>query len=223
MPGPPALSRWRGVHDTRCARLVGLHPAGCGRAAQNGHGAGGGWLPPCQRARLCRAQDSLRVRFPAPPVLARGAGRRPGALPRDPEFRRLRGAARDAAQRAGATAGQVALVGRIDAGKGFGEFLAAASGGCRRMPHHGRRRRSRARGAGNAPRRIARAFSRLAGYPRTRALAARSQVCVVPSLCEEACSTTVLEALALGKRCWRWRAAARRNWPATSNTPASCS
>ncbi|HEU4374015.1 MAG TPA: glycosyltransferase, partial [Telluria sp.] len=29
----------------------------------------------------------------------------------------------------------------------------------------------------------------------------RSHLCVVPSVCEEACSTTVLEALALGKQC----------------------
>jgi hypothetical protein len=38
-------------------------------------------------------------------------------------------------------------------------------------------------------------------YPAALALAARSHLCVVPSICEEACSTTVLEALALGKPC----------------------
>ena len=38
-------------------------------------------------------------------------------------------------------------------------------------------------------------------YPAALALAARSHACVVPSTCEEACSTTVLEALALGRQC----------------------
>ena len=33
--------------------------------------------------------------------------------------------------------------------------------------------------------------------PHRRRLAARSHLCVVPSVCQEACSTTVLEALAL--------------------------
>ncbi|HBZ05246.1 MAG TPA: hypothetical protein DEP03_02320, partial [Massilia sp.] len=33
------------------------------------------------------------------------------------------------------------------------------------------------------------------------ALAAGAHLCVVPSVCEEACSTTVLEALALGRPC----------------------
>jgi len=99
-----------------------------------------------------------------------------------------------------ARAGEVALVGRVDAGKGFGEFLAAASG---RLPPH-----ARISIAGDGPERAplearhAAPGVRFLGwqaYPAALALAARSHACVVPSTCEEACSTTVLEALALGK------------------------
>lgn len=99
-------------------------------------------------------------------------------------------------------AGAVALVGRIDAGKGFGEFLAAANG---RLPPHAvltiagegpERRTLEARFSGPQVR-----FLGWQAYPAALALAARSHVCVVPSVCEEACSTTVLEALALGKPC----------------------
>ncbi|KQQ88862.1 glycosyltransferase family 4 protein [Massilia sp. Leaf139] len=95
--------------------------------------------------------------------------------------------------------GQVALVGRVDAGKGFGEFLASAS----RVPPH-----ARIAIAGDGPERAALearyggAQVRFLGwqsYPAALALAAGSHACVVPSVCEEACSTTVLEALALGK------------------------
>jgi len=97
-------------------------------------------------------------------------------------------------------AGEVALVGRIDAGKGFGEFLAAAGGA---LPAHAcitiagdgpERRLLEERHAGPQVR-----FLGWQAYPDALALSARSQLCVVPSLCEEACSTTVLEALALGK------------------------
>jgi glycogen(starch) synthase len=38
-------------------------------------------------------------------------------------------------------------------------------------------------------------------YDEVIRMSARSHVLVVPSVCEEACSTTVLEALALGKPC----------------------
>jgi glycogen(starch) synthase len=38
-------------------------------------------------------------------------------------------------------------------------------------------------------------------YGAAIALSARAHLCVVPSVCEEACSTTVLEALALGRPC----------------------
>ena len=97
-------------------------------------------------------------------------------------------------------AGEVALVGRIDVGKGFGEFLAQAGAG---LPAH-----ARITIAGDGPERGALEqgyggpqvrFLGWQAYPDALALAARSQLCVVPSVCEEACSTTVLEALALGK------------------------
>ncbi|MFC3456822.1 glycosyltransferase family 4 protein [Massilia haematophila] len=99
-------------------------------------------------------------------------------------------------------AGQVALVGRVDAGKGFGEFLRACAG---RLPEG-----AQVVVAGDGPERAALA-KRYAGrqvrflgwqdYPEALALAAGAHLCVVPSVCEEACSTTVLEALALGRPC----------------------
>lgn len=98
--------------------------------------------------------------------------------------------------------GAVVLVGRVDAGKGFGEFLAASAG---RLPPH-----ARLTIAGDGPQR-ADLEQRYGGeqvrflgwqdYGSALALSARAHVCVVPSLCEEACSTTVLEALALGRQC----------------------
>lgn len=100
------------------------------------------------------------------------------------------------------TPGQVVLVGRVDAGKGFGEFLGAGAG---RLP-----RGAQVVVAGDGPERAA-LQRRYAGeqvrflgwqdYPSALALAAAAHVCVVPSVCEEACSTTVLEALALGRPC----------------------
>lgn len=98
--------------------------------------------------------------------------------------------------------GQVMLVGRIDAGKGFGEFLAAC---VHRLPPGARllivgdgpeRAALAARYGGEAVR-----FLGWKDYGEATALAAQSHVCVVPSVCEEACSTTVLEALALGRQC----------------------
>jgi glycogen(starch) synthase len=99
-------------------------------------------------------------------------------------------------------AGEVMLVGRIDTGKGFGEFLAQLHG---RLPAG-----ARVSIVGDGPLR-ARLESRHAGpqvrflgwqdYDEVIRMAARSHVLVVPSVCEEACSTTVLEALALGKPC----------------------
>ena len=106
------------------------------------------------------------------------------------------------AGRAQVVAGQVMLVGRIDAGKGFAEFLAEAAP---RLPPQ-----ASIHIVGDGPQRAALAaryaserivFHGWQPYARTIALAARSHVCVVPSVCEEACSTTVLEALALGRQC----------------------
>ncbi|MDN4059330.1 glycosyltransferase family 4 protein [Massilia sp. YIM B02769] len=99
-------------------------------------------------------------------------------------------------------AGRVVLVGRVDAGKGFGEFLAAAHA---RLPEL-----AQVLVAGDGPERAALevrhagAQVRFLGwqdYPAALSLAASAHVCVVPSVCEEACSTTVLEALALGRPC----------------------
>jgi glycogen(starch) synthase len=99
-------------------------------------------------------------------------------------------------------AGHIVLVGRVDAGKGFGEFLAEAVG---RLPPH-----ARVSIVGDGPHRAALearyggarvAFLGWQHYSDTIALSARAHLCVVPSVCEEACSTTVLEALALGKQC----------------------
>jgi glycogen synthase len=99
-------------------------------------------------------------------------------------------------------AGEVLLVGRIDAGKGFGEFLLQLQGW---LPSHARvtivgdgplRERLEARFAGPQVR-----FVGWQPYDEVIRMSARSHVLVVPSVCEEACSTTVLEALALGKPC----------------------
>jgi glycogen(starch) synthase len=99
-------------------------------------------------------------------------------------------------------AGEIMLVGRIDTGKGFGEFLAQVQGW---LPAHARvsivgdgplRARLESRHAGEQVR-----FLGWQDYDDVIRLAARSHVLVVPSVCEEACSTTVLEALALGKAC----------------------
>jgi glycogen synthase len=107
-----------------------------------------------------------------------------------------------AAATAAPEAGQLVLVGRVDAGKGFGEFLAEAAG---RLPPH-----ARISIIGDGPQRAA--LEQAHGGPQVRflgwkdhaeavALSARAHACVVPSVCEEACSTTVLEALALGRPC----------------------
>jgi glycosyltransferase involved in cell wall biosynthesis len=99
-------------------------------------------------------------------------------------------------------AGEVMLVGRIDTGKGFGEFLAQVQGW---LPAHARvtivgdgplRRALEAKYAGPRVR-----FLGWQPYDEVIRMSARSHVLVVPSVCEEACSTTVLEALALGKQC----------------------
>lgn len=100
------------------------------------------------------------------------------------------------------TPGEIVLVGRVDAGKGFGEFLAAS---CGRLPPHARllivgdgpQRAELERRHGGAQVR----FLGWQDYGSALAISSRAHLCVVPSLCEEACSTTVLEALALGRQC----------------------
>ena len=106
------------------------------------------------------------------------------------------------AGRAQVQAGKVLLAGRIDAGKGFGEFLAAARG---RLPPA-----ALVNVVGDGPEREALqrehagaqvTFLGWQPYPDVIALTAGSHVCVVPSVLEEPCATTVLEALALGRQC----------------------
>jgi glycosyltransferase involved in cell wall biosynthesis len=110
--------------------------------------------------------------------------------------------ARLAAQEQGFEPGRILLAGRVDAGKGFREFLGEAA---RRLPPG-----VSVGIAGDGPDRIALKclyqreridFLGWQHYQQVIRLAARSALCVVPSVCEEACSTTVLEALALGKPC----------------------
>jgi glycosyltransferase involved in cell wall biosynthesis len=99
-------------------------------------------------------------------------------------------------------AGEVLLVGRIDAGKGFGEFLAQAEGW---LPPHARlaiigdgplRAGLEARYAGGQV-----SFLGWRPYDEVIRRSACAHLCVVPSVWEEPCGTTVLEALALGKQC----------------------
>lgn len=98
--------------------------------------------------------------------------------------------------------GVALLVGRIDTGKGFGEFLAAAAG---RLPPG-----ARVDIVGDGPLRAG--LEQRYGGDQVRFLgwcandevirrSAQAHVCVVPSVCEEPCATTILEALALGKPC----------------------
>ena len=98
--------------------------------------------------------------------------------------------------------GQVLLAGRIDTGKGFPEFLAAARG---RLPEH-----AQVLVVGDGPLRAqleaqyASEQIRFLGWQPNQevvALTATSHVCVVPSVWEEPCGTTILEALALGRPC----------------------
>jgi glycosyltransferase involved in cell wall biosynthesis len=98
--------------------------------------------------------------------------------------------------------GEVLLVGRIDSGKGFGEFLAQVQGW---LPAHARvsiigdgplRPQLEQKYAGPQIR-----FLGWRGYDEVIRMSARSHVLVIPSVWEEPCGTTVLEALALGKQC----------------------
>jgi glycosyltransferase involved in cell wall biosynthesis len=123
--------------------------------------------------------------------------RRTRVIPNVVDMARLRAAA------VSATApGHIVLAGRIDTGKGFGSFLEASRGN---LPAH-----ARVTIVGDGPRRAGLAQRYGSGQVRftgwqdgaaTAALTAGAQLCIVPSECEEACSTTVLEALALGRLC----------------------
>ncbi|CAN7504901.1 glycosyltransferase family 4 protein [Massilia sp. LjRoot122] len=107
-----------------------------------------------------------------------------------------------AAAAQGPVQGRVLLAGRIDTGKGFAEFLAAARG---RLPAQ-----AQLLVVGDGPLRagLEAEYSseqiRFLGWqpnPEVVALTATSHVCVVPSVWEEPCGTTILEALALGRPC----------------------
>jgi glycosyltransferase involved in cell wall biosynthesis len=96
----------------------------------------------------------------------------------------------------------VLLAGRIDTGKGFAEFLAAARG---RLPAG-----AQLLVVGDGPLRArleaeyASEQIRFLGWQPNQdvvALTAASHACVVPSVWEEPCGTTILEALALGRPC----------------------
>jgi glycosyltransferase involved in cell wall biosynthesis len=99
-------------------------------------------------------------------------------------------------------AGEILLVGRIDAGKGFGEFLAQVQGW---LPAHARvsivgdgplREQLERRHAGPQVR-----FLGWKPYDEVIRMSARSHLLVIPSVWEEPCGTTILEALALGRQC----------------------
>lgn len=118
------------------------------------------------------------------------------------DFRKLAAAAANAAGARAPRQGQVLVAGRIDTGKGFAEFLAAARG---RLPPGARvlvvgdgplRSRLEAQHASEQVR-----FLGWRPNPEVAALTAASHVCVVPSVWEEPCGTTILEALALGRPC----------------------
>jgi glycosyltransferase involved in cell wall biosynthesis len=112
-------------------------------------------------------------------------------------------ALRSSAASAGAVRpGEVLLAGRIDTGKGFGEFLAQLDGA---VPAGARvsiigdgplRANLEARYGGAQVR-----FLGWRDYDEVIRRQAASHLCVVPSVWEEPCGTTVLEALALGKQC----------------------
>ena len=98
--------------------------------------------------------------------------------------------------------GTVLLAGRIDQAKGFDAFLAAAAGRIPQGaiinivgdgPDKGRLERDYAH-----PQII---FHGWQPYDEVVRMTSRSHVCVVPSIWQEPCGTTILEALALGRPC----------------------
>ena len=99
-------------------------------------------------------------------------------------------------------AGSIMLAGRIDDAKGFGAFLEEAS---EKMPAG-----VRLQIVGDGPHKepLARRFGNerivFHGWQSNEEViqaTVRSHVCVVPSIWEEPCGTTILEALALGRPC----------------------
>ena len=114
------------------------------------------------------------------------------------DLRRLRTAAGEARS----PISDVLVAGRIDVGKGIGEFLAHVPA---LFP-----RGIRVSVVGDGPYRARYeadfaspqvSFLGWRPYPDVVQRTRSARVCVVPSTCEEACSTTVLEALALGRPC----------------------
>ena len=102
----------------------------------------------------------------------------------------------------GVLPGSVLLAGRIDQAKGFGAFLAAAAG---RIPQG-----ITFNIVGDGPDKDALEqtytneqimFHGWRPYEEVVRSTARAHVCVVPSIWEEPCGTTILEALALGRPC----------------------
>lgn len=147
------------------------------------------------RHKTVFVSDFLRRRFQA--ARPHADLRRARVIPNVIDMARLRAPAGSAPE-----PGHIVLAGRIDTGKGFAEFLGAA---WHRLPGG-----ARVTIVGDGPQRGALAlryaspqvtFAGWQDYDRTVALTARAQLCIVPSVCEEACSTTVLEALALGRPC----------------------
>lgn len=107
------------------------------------------------------------------------------------------------ARTAGEARGPVLLAGRIDDSKGFGRFLECwQQCGGESLDVIGD-------GAARVP--LAQRFSELAvfsgwmPYDDVIARTAVARACVVPSIIEESCATTVLEALALGRPCFALR------------------
>lgn len=96
--------------------------------------------------------------------------------------------------------GRVFMAGRVDAAKGFGAFLRvwAANGapGDLMIAGDGPERESLERTYGHQAR-----FLGWMPYDRAVELTGTAHVCVVPSVCQESCGTSIIEALALGRPC----------------------
>lgn len=107
---------------------------------------------------------------------------------------------------------EIVIASRLDEAKGVGQFLSAwrrAAGNTTHAPVS-----AHITVAGDGPMReqITQAhsgpgitFLKHQSYASTLQLTARAHVAVVPSQCEESCSTTTLEALAIGRHCFALR------------------